>query len=589
MKKADPNGVERYYFEVTVTDVAAYLPDYNIHYGSHKIRDGQPETLTLTFWLYDSGSWGQWSAQTVDVECVKEPVGEPSLSGLKIKVACVENKSGHKTEGQHYGLDHYKNYTTSNANGIYTITVDKAFYIGRYTNTTKVTHTEAGENSNEIKWQWTGEEWKLLNEKDNKGGVLTINVKCEKEEPKPEYAVTYNYDDSVPDEVKKTLPTDSMKYPVGEEVTVLAPTSTEVIAKGCIWKFKTWKLDEEVEPEAKVPMVEGGLKFHGIWESTPIAPTEKYTLTINYVDQYNRKLHGSYTGQYVENELYSVRSPEIYGYRTYDTVVEGKMPARNVTINVVYYVEQIFPGGMWPTYPPHVKKDEKPQVTEEVSENPLKFDTIHHFAYVNGYPDGLVRPENDITRAEVAAILYRLMEESSVAKFYKASCGFYDVAADAWYSTYVSTLDNAGVITDSASGYFRPDEAITRAELAAMLAPFATVTDAKNTFSDVSDSHWAADAIAVCAKMGWIKGYPDGTFRPDQTITRAEMMAMVNRALDRTPQTVEDLLPDMKTWADNADTDMWYYLDVQEATNSHTYVKSDAHETWEKLIPDMGF
>lgn len=213
----------------------------------------------------------------------------------------------------------------------------------------------------------------------------------------------------------------------------------------------------------------------------------------------------------------------------------------------------------------------------------------NHFAYVNGYPDGLVRPENNITRAEVAAILYRLMEESSIAKFYKASCGFYDVAADAWYSTYVSTLDNAGVITDSASGYFRPDEAITRAELAAMLAPFATVTDAKNTFSDVSDSHWAADAIAVCAKMGWIKGYPDGTFRPDQTITRAEMMAMVNRALDRTPQTVDDLLPDMKTWADNADTDMWYYLDVQEATNSHTYVKSDAHETWEKLIPDIGF
>lgn len=218
------------------------------------------------------------------------------------------------------------------------------------------------------------------------------------------------------------------------------------------------------------------------------------------------------------------------------------------------------------------------------SKTELKFNTADHFAYVNGYPDGTVKPTGDVTRAEVAAILYRVMDADCVKTYETTRCSFSDVVRGDWFNTYVATLENAGVIVDTrTNGKFRPNEAITRAELAAMLAQFADIKSAANSFNDVSARHWASDEIAVCAKMGWINGYPDGSFRPDATITRAEMMAMINRALDRTPKSVSDLLPGMKTWSDNTNTGAWYYLDVQEATNSHTYTKSGTHETWKKL------
>ena len=219
----------------------------------------------------------------------------------------------------------------------------------------------------------------------------------------------------------------------------------------------------------------------------------------------------------------------------------------------------------------------------------LKFNTTDHFAYVNGYPNGTVKPTGKITRAEVAAILYRVMDAECANAYYSTRSGFRDVDTSKWYNTYVATLNNAGVITDSANGYFRPNDAITRAELAAMLAQFADVKSAANTFNDVSAKHWAANGIAVCAKIGWINGYPDGSFRPDATITRAEMMAMINRALNRTPQSADDLLSGMKVWSDNANVSAWYYLDVQEATNSHTYTKSGTHETWKALTADTAF
>ena len=217
----------------------------------------------------------------------------------------------------------------------------------------------------------------------------------------------------------------------------------------------------------------------------------------------------------------------------------------------------------------------------------LKFNTEDHFAYVNGYPDGTVKPTGDVTRAEVAAILYRVMDADCVKTYETTRCSFSDVVRGDWFNLYVATLENADVIVDTrTNGKFRPNEAITRAELAAMLAQFADIKSAANSFNDVSARHWASDEIAVCAKMGWINGYPDGSFRPDATITRAEMMAMINRALGRTPKSADDLLSGMKTWRDNANVNAWYYLDVQEATNSHDYSdKSDAdkYEKWTKI------
>ena len=211
-----------------------------------------------------------------------------------------------------------------------------------------------------------------------------------------------------------------------------------------------------------------------------------------------------------------------------------------------------------------------------------KLNTRDHFAYVQGYPDGTVKPAGSITRAEVAAILFRLMDADSRSLYYSTASGFRDVDSTKWYNTYVATLNNAGVITDSRTGYFRPNDAITRAELAAMLAQFAEKKSAAIYFSDVSAGYWAANAIALTANLGWINGYPDGTFGPDKTVTRAELMAMVNRATGRAPKSTGALLSGMKTWKDNADTARWYYLDVQEATNSHTYTGAPT-ETWTSL------
>ena len=237
----------------------------------------------------------------------------------------------------------------------------------------------------------------------------------------------------------------------------------------------------------------------------------------------------------------------------------------------------------------------KPSVAYQVDENaylvPIisalnktapKLNTRDHFAYVQGYPDGTVRPSGSVTRAETAAILFRLMDADSRSLYYSTASGFRDVDSTKWYNTYVATLNNAGVITDSRTGYFRPNDAITRAELAAMLAQFAEKKSAAIYFSDVSAGYWAANAIALTANLGWINGYPDGTFGPDKTVTRAELMAMVNRATGRAPKSTGALLSGMKTWKDNADTARWYYLDVQEATNSHTYLGAPT-ETWTSL------
>ena len=182
-----------------------------------------------------------------------------------------------------------------------------------------------------------------------------------------------------------------------------------------------------------------------------------------------------------------------------------------------------------------------------VKKNTPKLNTADHFAYVQGYPDGTVKPAGNITRAETAAILFRLMDDASRKTYYSTKSGFRDVASGSWYNTYVATLNNAGVITDSSNGYFRPNEAITRAELAAMLAKFSETTGAANYFNDVSAKYWAANAIAICAKLGWITGYPDGTFRPDKNVTRAELMAMINRATGRAPKSADAFLPGMKT------------------------------------------
>lgn len=210
-----------------------------------------------------------------------------------------------------------------------------------------------------------------------------------------------------------------------------------------------------------------------------------------------------------------------------------------------------------------------------------------HFAYVIGYPDGTVHPNGQITRAEVATIFFRLLKDEVRDGAFTTSNSYSDVAYGKWYNNPISTMSALGIITGYPDGTFKPNKPITRAEFAAIAARFDETQSGKSaTFSDVI-GHWAAKEIGIAYANEWIKGYPDGTFKPDQNITRAEAMTMINRVLERKPESPADLLTNMNKWTDNMDTSKWYYLDVQEATNSHGYTrKTFNYELWRQMLPD---
>ena len=213
-----------------------------------------------------------------------------------------------------------------------------------------------------------------------------------------------------------------------------------------------------------------------------------------------------------------------------------------------------------------------------------------HFAYIIGYKDGYVRPNRNISRAEVATIFFRLLTDDAREKYWSSTNNYSDVKDTDWCNNAISTLSNMGILKGYEDGTFHPNAPVTRAEFAVIAARFSDgAADDYATFSDVPNDYWASKEIAKAAKLGWIKGYTDGTFRPTNNITRAEVMTLVNRVLERGVDE-EGLMEDAIQWADNKPGD-WYYYDVQEATNSHEYVRTDkpidgrdiSYEEWIKL------
>lgn len=211
-------------------------------------------------------------------------------------------------------------------------------------------------------------------------------------------------------------------------------------------------------------------------------------------------------------------------------------------------------------------------------------ETNDHFAYIVGFLDGTVRPQAEITRAEVATIFFRLMTEDSRQANWATENPFFDVDGAQWYNNALSTSTRAGLIRGCPDGGFYGQRSITRGEFAAIAARFDSEEyQGPDPFSDIS-GHWAREEICRAARRGWIQGYPDGTFRPDEPITRAEVTALVNRMLRRAPGP-DVLAKDMIRWPDNPE-DAWYYLDIQEATNGHTYDRDDpaaSAERWTGL------
>ena len=214
-----------------------------------------------------------------------------------------------------------------------------------------------------------------------------------------------------------------------------------------------------------------------------------------------------------------------------------------------------------------------------------------HYAYVVGYSDGTVRPNANISRAEVATIFFRLLKEEVRDGNLTAENTFTDVTDGQWHNKAISTMAKLGVVKGRNAEAFDPDAPITRAEFATICARFdKTQISTSSNFTDIS-GHSAEKYIERAATLGWIAGYSDGTFRPSNYITRAEAMTMINRVLCRVPETESDLLPGMITWPDNQ-PGTWYYLAVQEATNSHDYDRKDAiHEKWTALTeaPDWKY
>ena len=218
-----------------------------------------------------------------------------------------------------------------------------------------------------------------------------------------------------------------------------------------------------------------------------------------------------------------------------------------------------------------------------------ELNTEDHYAYIVGYEDGSVQPEGDITRAEVATIFFRLLTDESRNEYWSQTNPYSDVSADDWFNNAVSTLTNAGVLDGYEDGTFKPNGNITRAEFATITARFFEATyDGENLFPDIA-GHWAQDYINEAANAGIVNGYEDGTFRPQQYITRAEAVTMVNRTIERHPD-ADHLLDDMIVWPDNPET-AWYYEQVQEATNSHEYTmntddEQNPYEIWTELLPN---
>lgn len=386
------------------------------------------------------------------------------------------------------------------------------------------------------------------------------------------------------------------------------------------------QLGETLNQSAPQISAEEGWRFTGQWlrkdgDGTALTDENLLAETINdnvtYIAQmekvqpseYAVAVNASYAdatgaGSYAEGMVVTIDAGQRPGYRftgwqsddpelsladAAHSTTTFTMPGHDVTLTATWQKK--------PTPPPVDPRDDG---------KPHDLNTEDHFSYVVGYPvdhrTGLatddvdlwpVRPEAGITRAEVATIFYRLLKEDVRDRVTSDVNDFSDVASGDWFNVTVSSLAQMGVIAGYEDGSFRPNAPITRAEFAAIATRFFAergVTYNEGLFADITGDEWFADVVAAAADRGLLGGYPDGTVRPNATITRAESCAVVNRTLDRRPDAKHLLTAgEMRVWPDNP-ADGWYYADMQEATNGHEYrwltIGKNKIEDWTAILPD---
>lgn len=347
-------------------------------------------------------------------------------------------------------------------------------------------------------------------------------------------------------------------------------------------------LDASYVPQIMLP-APGYENIAGGWEQTPNTDPNGITGDVTYVYRFGSTGGGSSSGHSTRYTLhYESNGGTAYKDERCSSgtkVTLDKTPTRESYTFTGWYADKALTQKITSVT---MNSDKTVYAGWEATGVPDKLNGDDHFAYVIGYPDGKVHPEGNISRAETATIFFRLLKADIRDGNLTADNEFSDVSGGQWHNKAVSTMAKLGIVKGRRADRFDPDASITRAEFAAICARFNTKpVENSGSFSDIS-GHWAENEIERAAAFGWISGYPDGTFRPDARITRAEAMTMINRVLCRMPQSESDLLDSMVTWPDNKPSD-WHYLAVQEATNSHDFDRQgEVGESWTKLtsVPD---
>ncbi len=347
-------------------------------------------------------------------------------------------------------------------------------------------------------------------------------------------------------------------------------------------------LDASYVPQIMLP-APGYENIAGGWEQTPNTDPNGITGDVTYVYRFGSTGGGSSSGHSTRYTLhYESNGGTAYKDERCSSgtkVTLDKTPTRESYTFTGWYADKALTQKITTVT---MNSDKTVYAGWEATGVPDKLNGDDHFAYVVGYSDSTVRPNANISRAEVATIFFRLLKSDIRDGNLTADNDFSDVSDGQWHNKAISTMAKLGIVKGRRADRFDPDASITRAEFAAICARFNTKpVENSSSFSDIS-GHWAENEIERAAAFGWISGYPDGTFRPDARITRAEAMTMINRVLCRMPQSESDLLDSMVTWPDNKPSD-WHYLAVQEATNSHDFNRQgEVGESWTKLtsVPD---
>lgn len=417
-----------------------------------------------------------------------------------------------------------------------------------------VTHTYKAEGS---RLTFTLE-WRVVNDEGNwylTGESPLVNTVCEITPEK--YTVRYDLKGG---KGASGVNYDDVTVSAGDKITVLAaPTRSG-------YTFKGWKAGNTTYQPGDKLTVNGAITFTAQWSKDSSHDDDDYDYTLRYVTNGGKAISSESKSRSWVKDYEDLPVPTRVGYRFngwyYDTkltkAVTGDVQVSSRTVT-------LYAGWTENSVPAILNGDD-------------------HFAYIQGYDDGTVRPNTPVTRAQVATILFRLLDEDVRDKYLTETNTFTDVAADYWANTAISTMASLGVFKGRTADRFDPNAPITRGEFAAVCARFDdSSVQSSNAFSDI-DGYWAKQEILRAAALGWVQGYQDGTFRPTASITRAQVVTMINRVLCRQPETASDLLRGMTTFTDCAEGD-WCYLAIQEAANSHDYVgkSGSIYESWTDL------